>query len=104
MLEARHAILLQNANILDWRHVTYAILKKTKRYNRYAAGEREGGGEGGGGGAAEGFAGRPLRIDSGFGENHQNEITSQIISMQDRRTVNVEAILVHSPETRFVKR
>ena len=67
-------------------------------------GEREGGEGGGGGGAAGGFAGRPLRIDSGFGENHQNEFTSQIISMQDRRTVNVEAILVHTPETRIVKR
>ena len=68
-------------------------------------GERGGGGRGGAAGEAAGdFAGRPLRIDSGFGENHQNEITSQIISMQDRRTVNVEAILVHSPETRFVKR
>ena len=54
--------------------------------------------------AAAGFAGRSFRIDSGFGENHQNELTSQIISMQDRRTMNVEAILVHSPETRIVKR
>ena len=85
--------------------MTYALLKKRKRDIIGMRQGRERGGEGGAaGGAAGDFAGRPLRIDSGFGENHQNEITSQIISMQDRRTVGVEAILVHSPETRFVKR
>ena len=31
MLDASHAIVRQNANILDWRHVTYALLKNRKR-------------------------------------------------------------------------
>jgi hypothetical protein len=83
VLDASHAILLQNANILDWRHVTYALIKKRKRdiIGMRQGGERGREGEAAGE-AAAGFAGRSFRIDSGFGENYQNEFTCQIISMQ----------------------
>jgi hypothetical protein len=61
VLDASHAILLQNAKILDWRHVTYALIKKRKTdvIGMRQGGER-GGREGAAGGAAAGFAGRPF--------------------------------------------
>ena len=51
MLDASHAIDRQNANILDWRHVTYALIKKRKRDIICMRQRRE---RGGGGGVAGG--------------------------------------------------
>ena len=49
MLDASHAIDRQNANILDWRHVDYDLLKKRKRDVKGMRERAEGGGGGGGG-------------------------------------------------------
>ena len=58
MLDASHAIVRQNANILDWRHVTYALIKKRKRDVIGMRQGRERGRKGGAaGGAARAFAG-----------------------------------------------
>ena len=62
MLDASHAVLRQNANILDWRHVVYTLIKKRKRD---VIGMRKGRGRGRGGGAAGGRRGVLLVGPSG---------------------------------------